>query len=274
MMRLAESRVEMLNPLFRLLNYFDTEYFFFILIPIIWLGFSYRWGLRIFYWFSFNNLVLHFAKHMIGWPRPSMDAPEIGMLHPTTNGFPSGGAETSMFLGGLLIYYFRTKLAWIIGGVYILLISFSRLYLGVHYPLDVLGGWILGLLMLALFVKTRDPLESWLKRKGLRFCLGLSLAIPLGIMIAVPTSNTVFVMGACLGIGLGTFYSLQYRLFLPKPNNLNEALGRSFVGIVLLFCIVLLVPKSLRFIQAFSAGLIMSVFASPICRWLMKKKVS
>jgi membrane-associated phospholipid phosphatase len=272
MSNLASNRLEFLDPFFRFLNYFDSPYFFFILIPTIWLGFSYKWGLRIFYWFTLNNLLISFAKNSVGWPRPSTDLPEIGLFHPKSFGFPSGGAQTAMFLGGILIYYWRTPAAWIIGLVYILLISFSRLYLGVHYPIDILGGWILAWFMLALFILAKDPLEKWLVRKGLNFSLLISLAIPLAILIAAP--KTSYIMGSALGIGLGTHFSLKHRLFLPSPKNLNEGIGRSFIGTAILFLIVFLLPGAQSFSQSFIAGLFMSLAASPVCRWFIDRKIS
>lgn len=274
MVDLTCNRIEWLDPFFRFLNYFDSVYFFFILIPVIWLGFSYQWGLRIFYWFTLNNLIITFAKHSIGWPRPSTDLPEIGMFHPTSHGFPSGGAQVCMFLGGLLIYYWRTRAAWIIGSIYILLISFSRLYLGVHYPVDILGGWIFAWILLALFIVTKEPLEKWLIKIGLRACLLLSLAIPAAILILVPKPSILYVMGSMMGIGLGTYFSLQYHLFLPAPKTLNEGVGRSFIGIAILFLIVLLWPGHQSFAQSFTAGLFMSLATSPICKWFMTRKIN
>src|SRR5262245_52711156 len=138
MIDLARHRIALLDPFFRFLNYFDSSYFFFALIPVIWLGISYQWGLRIFYWGTLGSLTNALVKYLVGWPRPSTDLPEIGLLHLHSNGFPSGAAQVCLFLGGLLIYYWRTPTAWIIGSIYILLISFSRLYLGVHYPIDLL----------------------------------------------------------------------------------------------------------------------------------------
>lgn len=268
---LARNRIEFLDPFFRFLNYFDSPYFFFVLIPTIWLGFSYKWGLRIFYWLTLNNLLNNFAKNSAGWPRPSTDLPEIGLFHPDTFGFPSGGAQTAMFLGGILIYYWRTPAAWIIGLTYTLLISFSRLYLGVHYPIDIFGGWIFAWFMLALFILSKNPLEKWLVKKGPSFCLLFSLAIPLAILIAVP--NMGYVMGSTLGIGLGTYFSLKYHLFLPRPKNLNEGVGRSFIGTAILFLIVFLVPGAQSFTQSFIAGLFMSLAASPVCRWFVDRKI-
>lgn len=265
---LAQNRPEFFNPLFQFLNYFDTPYFSMILIPIIWLGYSYQWGLRILYWITFNGLVVTLLKNSFGWPRPSADLPAIGLFHPTDFGFPSGGAQLSMFLGSLLIYYWRTKTALAVGLTYILLISFSRLYLGVHYPLDILGGWTIAWLLLFLFIITKKPLERLLIKKGPLFCLILSLAIPFAIMCIARKPQVNYMMGPAMGVGIGTYFSLKNHLFLPPPKNLATGISRSFIGIALIFLIVLLVPSSLHFTQTFIAGLLVSFAASPICKWI------
>lgn len=269
MIDLARARVEFLDPFFKFLNFFDTSYFYFALIPFIWLGFSYSWGLRLYYWFCLNSFVNTAAKAMIGWPRPSTDMPELGFFHPSSFGFPSGGAQASMLLGGLLIYYWRTPFAWILGILYILLISFSRLYLGVHYPLDILGGWIVGGILLTLFITLKDPLEKWLIKQGLKFTLMLSLAIPLVILILFPTTKSI--TGSLIGVGLGTYFSFTYHLFLQKPKNLRKGLGRAFVGIGGLFLIELLIPGKDSFYKSLLIGLFISLVASPICKRLMPK---
>lgn len=264
---LAQHRLEFLDPFFRFLNYFDTAYFFFALIPIIWLGYSYKWGLRIFYWLMISNLINSYVKYLVGWPRPSTDLPEVGMYHFPTNGFPSGAAQTCMFLGGLLIYYWRTPFAWTIGTLYILLISFSRLYLGVHYPIDLVGGWSIAFILLFLFIKLEKPIEKWLIKKGLAFSLILSIVIPLALIFFSKNPS----LSSMIGVGIGTYFSLKHHLFLPKPQNLNEGIGRSFIGLALLFLFVFLLPDNP--VQAFSAGLFMSLVASPICRWCVDRKI-
>lgn len=71
--------------------------------------------------------------------------------------FPSGHAMISMALALTLIvltYHSRARWATIITGtVYVLSVGFSRLYLGVHYPTDVLGGWIMSAVW--VFLATR-----------------------------------------------------------------------------------------------------------------------
>lgn len=70
--------------------------------------------------------------------------------------FPSGHAITSMFFFGMLIWLLRRnvqnrKLANILTVVFafpMILIGISRVYLGVHYPTDVLAGWCLGVVVI------------------------------------------------------------------------------------------------------------------------------
>jgi undecaprenyl-diphosphatase len=64
----------------------------------------------------------------------------------TSFSFPSGHAMISSALALSIIYIFwATKYRWaalVLGGLFIVIIGFSRLYLGVHYPTDILAGWI------------------------------------------------------------------------------------------------------------------------------------
>lgn len=61
-------------------------------------------------------------------------------------GFPSGHAMSSMTLvAALVILTWGTRWFWsvvIIGSLFVLVIAWTRLYLGVHYPSDILAGWM------------------------------------------------------------------------------------------------------------------------------------
>lgn len=85
-------------------------------------------------------------KPLIARPRPFMLRPEIALLipPPTDFSFPSGHTYAGIAVATVLWHHNRK---WgIIALVPALLIAFTRLYLMVHFPTDILGGIILGIL--------------------------------------------------------------------------------------------------------------------------------
>lgn len=85
-------------------------------------------------------------KNMVQRVRPSAAIPAANLLisKPFTYSFPSGHAASSFAAAGVLAKYFKKYAAAFFGLAS--LIAFSRLYLYVHYPTDVLAGLILGLI--------------------------------------------------------------------------------------------------------------------------------
>lgn len=103
------------------------------------------------------------AKHFFQRQRPSLwesIAPE------STFSFPSGHAMGSMTLAAVLVALaWRTRWRWpvaIAAASFVVLVGVSRVYLGVHYPSDILAGWcaavawVMGL-YLVLFRGHRRP---------------------------------------------------------------------------------------------------------------------
>ena len=78
----------------------------------------------------------------------------------TSFSFPSGHSMASAALAGVIIYFIiRSRLkVWLkstaiaAAVIYVALVGFSRLYLGVHYPTDVVGGWLVTSLWLLVTI--------------------------------------------------------------------------------------------------------------------------
>jgi hypothetical protein len=58
----------------------------------------------------------------------------------------------------------------------ILLIGLARVYQAVHFPLDIMGGYLAGLFVLVLFLRYEDGVFAWLKEKPAVLQVGLAFA--------------------------------------------------------------------------------------------------
>jgi hypothetical protein len=82
----------------------------------------------------------------------------------TSFGVPSGHAQDAAVIWGLMAAHLRKWWGWLVALLLILLIGLSRLYLGVHFPHDVLFGWLIGGLILWLVLRFWDPVLAWAKK--------------------------------------------------------------------------------------------------------------
>lgn len=86
-----------------------------------------------------------FLKSMFERARPDLWEK---LVHESSYSFPSGHSMMSAALGiAIIVVLWETRWRWWAVGLsalYIPLIGFTRMYLGVHYPTDVVGGWLIG----------------------------------------------------------------------------------------------------------------------------------
>ncbi len=104
-----------------------------------------------------------FIKHLVARPRPFILNPSVELIvdPPSSYSFPSGHSAVS-FAAASALFFARSKL-WIPAGILAACIAFSRIYVYVHYPTDVLAGIALGILIGYVANKIVDAL---MKRKS------------------------------------------------------------------------------------------------------------
>jgi undecaprenyl-diphosphatase len=109
-------------------------------------------ALQVFILSSITFLIVQFMKDTIARPRPVGLVADLTLKQYEASGFgfPSGHSALSMVCALIIFPYASRpwKLIIIIG---VILVGLSRIYLGVHAPLDVIGGWSLAIVIWSLF---------------------------------------------------------------------------------------------------------------------------
>ncbi len=171
-------------------SFLGTENFYLLIFPgLLWCydaRLGYRLGLILLTSVSLNGAL----KQLFGWPRPYWVSEAVrGLAEETSFGIPSGHAQNAMALWGRLAAALQTSGAYIGLGLLIAMVSISRLYLGVHFPTDVIVGLAIGALLLWGFLRYEEPAGRWLKGRPLRFRL---LAAFLGSLALLVVSLAVW----------------------------------------------------------------------------------
>ncbi|MFI6407387.1 phosphatase PAP2 family protein [Streptomyces sp. NPDC050548] len=110
---------------------------------------------------AFGTLLQQALKALVGRPRPVWPDP-VDSAHYAA--FPSGHAMTATVVCGLLLWLlhhhgagrvvWRTAMALAV--ICVVGVGLTRVWLGVHWPSDVLGGWVLGALVVAVAVEVYE----------------------------------------------------------------------------------------------------------------------
>lgn len=146
-------------------TFLGTEEFYMLVMPIVVWCFDVGLGVRLGLVLLTSDAVNGALKLAFGWPRPYWVSDQVRALSSETSfGLPSGHAQNALALWGRLAAAVRRRWAVALLALLILLISLSRLYLGVHFPSDTLAGWLVGGLLLWTFLRYDEAGRRWLTR--------------------------------------------------------------------------------------------------------------
>ncbi len=166
-------------------SFLGTEEFFLLVMPVMVWCVDVSLGLYIGAILLTSAGVNSILKVLVGWPRPFWVSDGVKpYAFEGSYGLPSGHAQNAMALWGRMAAGLK-RARWVIGlSILIFLISLSRLYLGVHFPSDVIAGWIVGGILLALFLWLEKPVATWTARQ------------PLAVQLLVPFLFALALIGA------------------------------------------------------------------------------
>ena len=190
---------------FRVFTFAGDELFFLLFLPLVYWCLDRRLGARVTLLFLVSAYVNAAAKVFAAQPRPAFYDARVWAYSDVggSGGFPSGHTQNTLAVWGYLAARVRRAWMWIVAGVLLVLVPLSRLYLGVHFPHDLFGGYVIGALLLFAYLRWGERVEQWLARQSLGAQLALVAAFSVPLMLIFPSKDGVTGGATLLGMGIG-----------------------------------------------------------------------
>ena len=195
---------------FKFITFMGNEEFFIFVLPFIYWCVDRRTGVRLSILFLFSAYINSAAKVFASQPRPfQYDSRVKEIVGAGGGGFPSGHTQGTLVFWGYLALRFRRPFLWVIAGLLLILIPLSRLYLGVHFPTDLLGGYLIGAILLLLYLWFEPRVETWLVRKGIIWQICAALVVPSLMIFFCPGEGKYGIGSAATLMGMGMGFILE-----------------------------------------------------------------
>ena len=218
-----------LDGLFQFITMFGEEAILIPLIAVIYWAFNKKMGEYIAYASLTSVLVNGAIKDIFKAKRP-IGEPGIRSLRVETAtgySFPSGHTQGTASFWSAIAIYLKNNYMYAISALIIILVAISRLYLGVHYPKDVLFGAIFGILTSSIAYKLFNKVNN----KIALYFITFIIFIP--ALLYAHSADFIKGMGTFLGFALGIYVEKKYVNFSVEGKSINKIL-RVVIGLAIL----------------------------------------
>lgn len=275
--KIQQVRAPWIDSIMFKLNLLDTFPFYALFLICLCFAYKKEFGLKLLFLFFITSYLNQNLKELIAEPRPCQMDVGVCLIQAKSYGFPSGAAQSFTVLLGYFCYQVRTKKIYLFSLFTLFLIGFSRIYLGLHFFTDILGGWFFGTMTLFLYFRFQPALSSYLSGKPRLFLITLAGSVSLLLAVFALNKNSTMVIYCALGVMVGLIYSNE----LEDPTHISQRILRPLVVLigcgVLLSATVFIPAKGSMFLSAciktfqFLTGVWISCWVNPVVATLEKK---
>lgn len=150
-----------------------------LIIMLVYWCFDKRYGIQLAYALVFSAFFNRAFKQVLRQPRPFWLDASVGKSDTRGYGFVSEHVQSATVLFFFFASWLREKWLWILATAFILTMAISRVYLGVHFVHDVVGGFLIGCSILVSFALLQHYVGSYFSHRIFGQRLLVMAAIPI-----------------------------------------------------------------------------------------------
>jgi membrane-associated phospholipid phosphatase len=215
---------------FKAVTFLGDQEFYLLMFPLIFWCIDTRLGVRVAVAYLISTWINVTIKELTMAPRPFDLNPAVGLIDEEGFGMPSNHAQATTMIFGVLAHHLKKPWAWAAAVILALLVGFSRIYLGLHFPTQVIVGWVLGGLFLTVYIGFLDQIETWVIGRSLTQHLMYATAIALVGSIMMPAPDIVAVLAVLWGLWCGLALLHAYEVPFSADGPLWQKVGRFILG--------------------------------------------
>lgn len=263
---LADHRNFLLTKFFLLASFVGQAEGYILVVTLIYVVFDKTLAVRLAVLVLLTMCLNHVLKIIIKNPRPFIHegtylrkwavSTENAKALATEYSTPSGHAMAGSAFYAYLCAFVENRFVAVIAVIAIISTGFSRPYLGVHYPGDVLIGWVIGLLVALVAIKRTDKISDGWNKLSYKRQVAIVVASSLILWLATIAINgwridgqpRAFLgyAGFLTGIVIGRPIELSTVNFDPRSSKPQAKMLRFAISVAMVLVALLLLEKVFR----------------------------
>lgn len=225
---LQEVRSPFLTAVMEAITFLAESLFIVTIVALLYWCIDKKKSIKIGWIVLVSGTVNGILKNVFKMPRPFQRGVVSPIRVETATGysFPSGHTQIATSFWGSAMIILRNKSVVVLGSIIILLVGLTRLYLGVHWPMDVLGGIVMGIICVLIADRLLDT------EKGFTKVHVAIVSIVILILMVLPIdADLAKGIGALWGLVVGGYLENHYIKFQEKKP-MNIQLQKIAIGLV------------------------------------------